>query len=760
MTFEQRHRVTLSPSSFTPFRCSRPPFGLFLLFALCMAVMTAHAQAEPGSTCYLILIPGLQPEDLTHPQLPALAALSRQSASGWMVCRTARIPSSTHSPSSRELLTGQCLTLGSGARAAGLSESERLVEQPRHGDFAPASFTSTTLQAILDRLARLDHPVTVGALGDLIHSAAGMTVLLVPSEEIDIGKAATLLTMDSQGHTDLVGNLSPEDASAFGTGALHSPYIQFPGNRGSLHPDHSALVVVVFGELIGEKQAGMPLNRPQPRSQALKRLNTLLTGLLKRLATVSDSAPATPFRWLLLSPGPADANKEREDRLAPVWMGGNDVVPGVLTSASTHRIGLVVNTDLLPTLADVFHQPLPLSSAGRPFTVVPASQPVTPVQLLAQHDRLLWTARLQDTLGGLPTVQLLLVLSGWLLLTRRHLPRLAIASGFAVLSLPLGMLLLPPIAPGSLPGAGLLLALFALLTALAGYLLAGRREGALRGVYTLSVVLLIALLGDLLTGKHLLEQAWMSYSVVEGARYYGIGNEYMGTAIGAACILPAAGYSLGLLPLLTLAMGLGRFGAKVGAIPSAGASFACLALVRLRGRLRWQDVAVALVGIGMLLGLFAFLDAWTGGGQQAHFVRALAGTGGDTLPGIAHRKLALEGYLLLHSPWSLTLLTCLACLWHLYRLSPGLLRHRDLVEERSRYASWVGLMAGAVVSLLCNDSGVTAATMILLYAWVWLLVQAAALPHFAPTAKRENGGKPATRKFNDRGQPRTDRSER
>ena len=50
-------------------------------------------------------------------------------------------------------------------------------------------------------------------------------------------------------------------------------------------------------------------------------------------------------------------------------------------------------------------------------------------------------------------------------------------------------------------------------------------------------LLLLFLLLDLATGSRLLQSAWMSYSVVEGARFYGIGNEYMGVAIGVACVL-------------------------------------------------------------------------------------------------------------------------------------------------------------------------------------------------------------------------------
>nr|WP_244262676.1 hypothetical protein [Thermoanaerobacter siderophilus] len=51
---------------------------------------------------------------------------------------------------------------------------------------------------------------------------------------------------------------------------------------------------------------------------------------------------------------------------------------------------------------------------------------------------------------------------------------------------------------------------------------------AIIGLIT-SLVLLI----DLVTGQYLLKNSFLSYDVIGGARFYGIGNEYMGVLIGA-----------------------------------------------------------------------------------------------------------------------------------------------------------------------------------------------------------------------------------
>jgi hypothetical protein len=454
------------------------------------------------------------------------------------------------------------------------------------------------------------------------------------------------------------------------------------------------------------------------RADALRALNLFLVGLRQRAGRQT--------RLFLLSPAPA-ASTERLDRLAPILLWGVGIRPGTLTSASTRRAGLVLNTDFLASVAAIFRRPLPTGATGRPIEIA-ATAPPSPETLRAQHDTFLVSARQQNALGGLPTVQMLLVFTGLTAILLRKFPHLVAATAIAIAALPLGMLLLPPLAPESVFGAAALLAAFVLLLAGAAYRFPARAD---RLFFALCALLSVAVLADLFTGSHLLRQAWMSYSIMEGARFYGIGNEYMGAVIGAALCL--AGWEMrlrgwrpiactGLFLLLLGAMGAPPFGAKVGAIPSAGIAFGVLSLVWKRGSLRARDVIVLLIAAGLLLGAFVWLDLRNAAAQQTHLARAFAGAGGDTLFGIARRKLSLEGYLLLHSPWSATLAACAFGLWWLCRPHSALLTSDD-AEMQTRRAVFDGLFAGALASLLCNDSGVTAAALILLYGWAWAILE-------------------------------------
>ena len=96
------------------------------------------------------------------------------------------------------------------------------------------------------------------------------------------------------------------------------------------------------------------------------------------------------------------------------------------------------------------------------------------------------------------------------------------------------------------------------------------------------------------------------------------------------------------------------------------------------------------------------------------------------MPDILRRKLQLEGWLLLHSAWSATLLVAAASLAWIRRTSP------QLFASRRSHAALIGISFGAVACLLCNDSGLTAAALLLLYGWAWAALEstgaAAALP--------------------------------
>ncbi len=308
--------------------------------------------------------------------------------------------------------------------------------------------------------------------------------------------------------------------------------------------------------------------------------------------------------------------------------------------------------------------------------------------------------------------------------------------GAAIVSLPLGMLVLGTLHPSTIASAALSLLAFTLLSVAAAIWRRGRPSSV---VMTLSGALVLLICADLATGCRMLQSGWMSYSATDGSRFYGIGNEYMGAVIGAIIVLfscfkaqrivsaagpsgdlatvpteqgPASSAYFLLFTVMTLLMAAPFAGAKAGAIPSAAAPIAVMMMMDRRGRIRPVDMVVAVAAIVFVLAATAMLDMH---GSQSHLIRSVTGQGGDGILMVIRRKLGMELRLFRHSPWTFTLLIGASALALIHRQTAKF-RYREVITTRTIFT---GLWWGASAALLCNDAGVLAAAMIMLYGCAW-----------------------------------------
>jgi hypothetical protein len=708
-----------------------------LVCFLSFAIVNRVDALPPAVT--IVVVPGLTADDLIRPELSALTRIATMGAYGWMVCRAA-LPSENRGIDPLRLSeASEILTLHSGARATcpATALPLALVASGPSG----SRLATQTVQQIVRANSQLDHAVKFGAIGWLAHRRHQDTAAIADAFTTAERVESALLCFDQDGRIDLAGpRLARVRPDAMAPQGMCADVRAMVGDFDAL-PESVAVATITFHDLDrADRYTAMclPAAATRHRQAALTRLNELLTEVLARCLYRRLGAPTL---LIVAAPGPATTASSR-DRLAPVVLWGSRTGAGPIISGSTRREGLVVDTDLLPTLVQELDvAPFP-GAIGRPMgAVAPGNDPAGPaVAMHASHAHLLTTAILQDRYGGLPTLQACLALATAALLWRRRCRPCLSGLAAAMVALPLGMLILPPIAPHYPLGAGILLiGCVTLASALASLSTSRRWAAATTPIYALCAALALSGLVDLFTGLHLLRDAWMGYSVMEGARYYGIGNEYMGALIGACCVLLTAvpddwlahgereWVVYGLLGLLLLAMTLPALGAKVGAIPSAGCAFGVAIYVWRNGSVRPRDLALVIAVVGLLLGAMLLVDLRHSGDDQSHLARAFSGAAGGPLSA-AKRKLLLEGRLLLRSPWSAALIAAtigLVSLWNRVRSTDRL--------RRSERAAFSGLAAGAIVSLVCNDSGVSAAAMIVLIGLAWAATSPSAerntLPH-------------------------------
>jgi hypothetical protein len=236
------------------------------------------------------------------------------------------------------------------------------------------------------------------------------------------------------------------------------------------------------------------------------------------------------------------------------------------------------------------------------------------------------------------------------------------------------------------------------------------RQGLLYvGALTAALVVGDALCsGGAFTGASLL-----GYSPLEGARYYGIGNEAMGAVIGAAIALTA-----GLLPrrdgrlwcaliwiVITAALAWPTAGAKAGGLLVGLISLAAL-FAASSGR-SWRDVRVwsglaAALALGVA-GLF-LLGRY---GARSHLTQAVESAGhqgGGVYGSLVIRKGLMDAHLVLHSVW----------IWVLIAAIGGgylTLRKQWPRLTQTERASVLTGCAATAACLTLNDAGVVAAAV-------------------------------------------------
>ncbi len=381
---------------------------------------------------------------------------------------------------------------------------------------------------------------------------------------------------------------------------------------------------------------------------------------------------------------------------------------GTLTSDSTRMRGLVLSTDLAPTILARLGIPKPSDMTGEPIRTdgaVDAS----------------YVQDLQDRLAEIgprraPVIGISVLI--WVVLTaiagiafRREGLRVALTILAASLALLPALLLLTAALEPSELGERLIVGVGCpVIAALVLWLAPGMRGLALCAGAS---VLVYAV--DVIAGSHLTELSLIGPNPIAGVRFYGIGNELEATAaalvpIGTGAALAGwaprasargAAAAFGITAVLAVAaFAPGSFGADVGAaigipIGAAVAIGICLG-VRRTG---WIWVIVApLAAVAALIAI----DLATGG--NAHLTRSVLDAGGlGNLGDVFQRRLQLSAHSFARYAENLIFWIVVAL------IVAGLTQWRRIEgwfgARRTAWAGFVGAIAATIAGTLANDSG-------------------------------------------------------
>jgi hypothetical protein len=423
--------------------------------------------------------------------------------------------------------------------------------------------------------------------------------------------------------------------------------------------------------------------------------------------------PATPaaIEEVAARLGPADlliafaSGSETEQPLWPIGIAGEGF-EGNLTSDSTRTDGVVVATDLAPTILEWVGVDVPDEMNGSRIRSEGERDPGDVADL---QDRL-GDGPSRETVGLLPLLVWLAVAGIVALAFRGRVARVAMTLfGLAVAWAPLMLLLAAALDAGE-PATALLMGLgapaLAALTAL--------RFPGLLGLALACAVTVGAYAVDVLAGSPYTALSVLGPNPGAGVRFFGIGNELEAilttlTLVGAGAWLavrpvPAqrtvAAWFVAITAVAALVFAPGRFGADVGAAIVLGVGGATAAVLALGLDRRRALLLVIGGGLAALAALFA-IDAVLGG---AHLSRTVLGAGeaGD-LADVIERRTTLMAETFT-DPVYPELLVAVALL-----IVAG-------IAWRTRILAWfgdawqarcgfLGAAAGILVGTVANDSG-------------------------------------------------------
>jgi hypothetical protein len=677
--------------------------------------------------------------DYTSEHAPFLRHWLRQGAVGLMNTRVQGVPSPA----------AAYLTLGAGSRASAeqdLSLAELAVNHDeRCGDRSGRDLFRARmgrdlregigylgLPSVLAENAQAAYPLRLGLLGEALRNAGLVAAAVGNADGLDsYRRQVVTIVMDETGRVPL-GDVGAHSALRAAPSAV--PQTDYAALRRAFERvlPRASVIAVETGDLSRLAQASslfMPAAMARRRLEAVERMDSFVRYVARRMA-------GHPWRLYLVTPSAMALASQRADVLTPVAVWGEGICPGLLTSPTTRRAGVVANIDLAPTMLRFLLVPVPPEAVGRPMEAASRANgaPLQDLLALQQQQQRLEASRpyVLDRaaviiVALLALTALLLILAGpassGLLVTLR-------AAGLLILAFPLAALVVPAQAFAS---PALVLLLIAGVTVIAA--LVARALGHWDAPWAwLAGGFSLALLADtILGGKGLVESSVLGYSVTVGSRYYGLGNEFGGALIAAAPLAIAGGLgsrhpSRGQSAILALALtcvviilGHPSMGTNLGIAVPAALGFGLTMLGMSSARRKWRHRVIAAVAAAAALVAILVANRLVDAAHQTHIGLALEAARRGGLAEMMEafsRRMDRNLMLVRHSSATWLLVSALAVL-----ASAAMGRSRALSEvagERSAFAAaLVGASVASAVAFFVNDSGVAAA------AWGFVVIAGA-----------------------------------
>lgn len=551
-----------------------------------------------------------------------------------------------------------------------------------------------------------------GQLGDELHALELKTVVIGNADLPGYySRPGALIVMDSRGIVDsgLIGKEVVEKSSPLPLSSNYNAILQ-------AYRDFSDydMVLIDFGDLARLDQLQNMLSNQQLKTEKIKRLQAIDACIGSLQEQINNKSIV-----YVISPTPSKAAFERGELLTPLII-DKPGFSGVLTSYSTRREGIVSSINLKNSILHDFNPAIRDTIYAQPANGVYANLNSVNQRAVFDYVNQPWVVTIHIAI-----ILFFLVLA-LVCRLKKNSEELTDYLILFALAIPLELLLIANFDVfNRWLFLGLSLGINLILTLFCWFVSHPLKISPLTTVLFLTIVV-IGL--DLIFTLGMIEHSMLSYRIMSGSRYYGLGNEYMGILIGATIAFTALQLQKSVSPrkfilvallfsLVIFLIAYPLFGINVG-----GSITACIGLGYTYLRYRQQKVNFPkifylLLGTFALVIVMAIIDLKQPVEIQSHLGRSvnLIFVGGwEEMLSIISRKVQMQLRVINYSIWGwVFLLMVLVSTYLVFR--PAKLIKKTQQQRPVIYSALQGITMAAIIAIIVNDSGITAAAVLALY---------------------------------------------
>ena len=569
---------------------------------------------------------------------------------------------------------------------------------------------------------KLNRPVKVGLLGSLLNEHGYKTAIIGNEGTAfdDISINASLISMNSEGITDFgkvdKDLITKDFMSPFGVktnyDALYKAYEKVK--------DKADFIVIQTGDTY---RLNKYMNISDERHKESK-TNTFkeVDEVLGRIIQNNDKDTL----FMLVVPFPSNEDITRGKRLTPIIIFNESASKGILTSATTKRDGIITNTDLAAHVMSYFEIPKSSLMTGHKLTSKRINQPLEYIEKLNDISVFNYKIRSAVVKTYIGCIIAVLSLSFIFMVYLKRYLRYVKPLLIAILITPTVLLFLPIFNPWST--ARLAISLIVSVLILSSATLCLFKDNL--QIFIVACFFSTGIISvDTFLKNPLMKVSILGYDPIAGARFYGIGNEYMGFLLGTTIIGTAAlidryrdkgkavkALSMAVYAVVLLILMSPTLGTNVGGSMAAFVGFGTATMLYIKGRITKKDLIVlACLLIISLFALFIY-DGMRPPETQSHIGQTSTLIKQNSLLALFQifgRKLSMNYKLVRYSTWTWALFATIAALGILFRWPVGILKE-IFRKHNYLYFGFISGIIGTLAAFAFNDSGVVAAAMFMI----------------------------------------------